>query len=838
LGINLVKEAEIEITGNFRFPVRNSLTYRSINMMKRFVTAVLAVALGSTQVLVGQVPDAPSVDASEIYSPNSLEIEAATLTGVVQTYCQVCHNDAMMTGNLSLSGFEVENVPNTPAIAEKMIRKLRAGMMPPPGMPRPSPETLLALVEELETRVDEIAAANPNPGVRRFQRLTRAEYEKSVLQLFDLEIDASRWLPEDTFLGNFNNLSAAQGLSSTLLQSYLRAAAEVSRIALGNPEALSASSKYTTPIHISQHAWDHLEGTPFGTRGGMVVKHDFPTDGEYVISIETLFGKGLPGQDLDISIDGRGVAQLALEHNGGRTIPIQTKPIFVSAGQHQIAAAFVKRIEGPYEDRLSPFNWSFVGGEDAIQWANYGITALPHLADLMVTGPVKPGPVSETRSRTKIFSCNPNTEGEEYECARQIISRVATQAYRRAITDQDLSGPMGFYDRSAQNSGFEIGVRTALQSILASPEFLFRLEEQPEDVLPGQLYQLNESDLASRISFFIWGSGPDDELRGLANQGKLSDPNVLETQVVRMLSDPRSSNLATSFASQWLRLQEAGKNEPEPYLYPDFTGQLKEDMIRETQLFFENLVKEDRSLLELVSADYTFMNERLANHYGIEGIIGNEFQRVTYKDETRRGLLGHGSVLMLTSMSDRTSPVLRGKWVMEVMLGSPPPPPPPDIPALEATEGVEAGRILTTRERMEKHRANPTCNACHQFMDPIGLALDNFDVTGAWRFREGGRELDTAGTFYDGTPLATPMDLNEVIMKRPIPIMRSFTANLLAYAMGRRIEYFDQPTVRKIVKEAEASDYRMSSFILGVVRSGPFQMMQVPTSVATMDEGA
>jgi hypothetical protein len=834
----LVKEAEIEITGNFRFPVRNSLTYRSINMMKRFVTAVLAVALGSTQVLVGQVPDAPSVDASEIYSPNSLEIEAATLTGVVQTYCQVCHNDAMMTGNLSLSGFEVENVPNTPAIAEKMIRKLRAGMMPPPGMPRPSPETLLALVEELETRVDEIAAANPNPGVRRFQRLTRAEYEKSVLQLFDLEIDASRWLPEDTFLGNFNNLSAAQGLSSTLLQSYLRAAAEVSRIALGNPEALSASSKYTTPIHISQHAWDHLEGTPFGTRGGMVVKHDFPTDGEYVISIETLFGKGLPGQDLDISIDGRGVAQLALEHNGGRTIPIQTKPIFVSAGQHQIAAAFVKRIEGPYEDRLSPFNWSFVGGEDAIQWANYGITALPHLADLMVTGPVKPGPVSETRSRTKIFSCNPNTEGEEYECARQIISRVATQAYRRAITDQDLSGPMGFYDRSAQNSGFEIGVRTALQSILASPEFLFRLEEQPEDVLPGQLYQLNESDLASRISFFIWGSGPDDELRGLANQGKLSDPNVLETQVVRMLSDPRSSNLATSFASQWLRLQEAGKNEPEPYLYPDFTGQLKEDMIRETQLFFENLVKEDRSLLELVSADYTFMNERLANHYGIEGIIGNEFQRVTYKDETRRGLLGHGSVLMLTSMSDRTSPVLRGKWVMEVMLGSPPPPPPPDIPALEATEGVEAGRILTTRERMEKHRANPTCNACHQFMDPIGLALDNFDVTGAWRFREGGRELDTAGTFYDGTPLATPMDLNEVIMKRPIPIMRSFTANLLAYAMGRRIEYFDQPTVRKIVKEAEASDYRMSSFILGVVRSGPFQMMQVPTSVATMDEGA
>jgi len=821
--------------------------------MKKSVTAVLAVVLGSTLVL-GVILVFPgnqetelsvsselSPEFSEIHSPNSLEMEAEDLTVVVQTYCQVCHNDALMTGNLSLTGFEIENAPNHPETAEKMIRKLRAGMMPPPGMPRPNPDTLLALVEELETTVDQNADANPNPGVRRFQRLTRAEYAKSVQQLLDLEIDASRWLPEDTFLGNFNNLSAAQGLSTTLLESYLRAAAEVSRLALGNPDALSASSKYTNPIHVSQHSWDHLEGTPFGTRGGMVVRHDFPTDGEYVISIETLFGRGLPGQDLDISIDGRGVSQLALEHNGDRTIPIQTKPIFVSAGQHQIAAAFVKRIEGPYEDRLSPFNWSFVGGEDARQWANYGITALPHLADLMVTGPVTSGPVSETPSRNKIFSCYPNTEDEENECARQIISRVATQAYRRAVTDQDLAGPMNFYDRSAQNSGFEIGVRTALQSILASPSFLFRLEEQPEDALPGQLYQLNESDLATRISFFIWGSGPDDELRELANQGKLSDPDVLETQVVRMLSDPRSRNLATSFASQWLRLQEAGKNEPEPYLYPDFTGQLKEDMVRETQLFFENLVREDRSLLEIVSADYTFVNERLADHYGIEGIIGNEFQRVTYEDETRRGLLGHGSVLMLTSMSNRTSPVLRGKWVMEVIMGSPPPPPPPDIPTLEATEGAEDGRILTTRERLEIHRANPTCNACHQFMDPIGLALDNFDVTGAWRIREDGRELDTTGTYYDGTAINTPMDLNEVLIKRPIPIIRSFTANLLAYAMGRRIEFFDQPTVRKIVKEAEASDYRMSSFILGIVGSDPFQMMQVPVldagSLAATNEG-
>ena len=804
--------------------------------MNKSVTAFFAVLL----VLAGcdsstdQAPAAvASAEPNAAHSPDTAAtgadaaIDAPGLTQVVQTYCQVCHNDALRTGNLSMVGFEVENAHDNPETAERMIRKLRAGMMPPPGMPRPSDETLLALVTELETRIDQHAAANPNPGSRRFQRLTRAEYESSVAQLFDLEIDASRWLPEDTFLGNFNNLSAAQGLSTTLLESYLRAAAEVTRIAIGNPDAVSASSKYTNPIHVSQHSWDHLEGTPFGTRGGMVVTHDFPTDGEYVISISTLFGRGLPGHDLDISIDGVGVGQLALAHNGDQSIPIQTKPIYVTAGQHDIAAAFVKRIEGPYEDRLSPFLWSFVGGEDAQQWANYGITALPHLADLMITGPVTAGPVSETRSRKRIFSCYPEAEAEELACAQEIISRVATQAYRRAITEEDLAGPMAFYERYAANSGFEIGIRTALQSILASPSFLFRLEQQPENVGPGQLFQLSDVDLASRLSFFLWGTVPDDELRELASQGRLSEPDILESQVKRMLADQRSSNLATTFASQWLRLQETDKNDPEPYLYPDFTGQLKEDMIRETQLFFENLIKEDRSLLEIVSADYTFVNERLAEHYGIEGIIGNEFQRVTYPDENRRGLLGQGSVLMLTSMSNRTSPVLRGKWVMEVIMGAPPPPPPPDVPALEATGGVEPGRVLTTRERMEIHRANPVCNACHQFMDPIGLALDNFDVTGAWRIREDGRELDTSGTYYDGTAINTPMDLNAVLIKRPIPIVRTFTANLLAYAMGRRIEYFDQPTVRKIVNEAETSDYSMSAFILGVVRSDPFQKMQV-----------
>lgn len=764
---------------------------------------------------------------------------AADLTDVVQQYCVRCHNERRLTGNLTLEEFDVASADERAATAEKMIVKLRAGMMPPPGANRPVGDTLTALVEMLETVIDESASANPNPGVRRFQRLNRAEYELVVLELLDLQVDPGRWLPADTYLGNFDNLSAAQGLSTTLLEAYLRAATEVSRLAVGNANAVSTSTKYTNGIEVSQHAWDHIEGTPYGTRGGMVVTHDFPADGDYVISVETLFGTGVGFEDLDISIDGEGVALLSLEHNTNGDVPVRTEPIFVSAGQHDIAAAFVRRVEGPYEDRLSPFNWSFVGGEDAQQWANYGITALPHLADLMVTGPTNTTGLSRTASRDRVFSCYPTASSEERPCAEEIVTRLATQAYRRPAAGEDLAGPMAFYDAAAAEDGFEVGVRTALQAILASPSFLFRLEHAPTDLRQGESYRLSDLDLASRLSFFIWSAGPDEELLELAGEGRLSEPDVLERQVRRMLVDPRSEALSTRFASQWLRLQDATKNHPEPFLYPDFTGQLSDDMVRETELLFDHLVREDRSLFELFTADYSFVNERLATHYGIPDVAGADFRRVEYPDETRRGLLGHGSVLLLTSMSDRTSPVLRGKWVMEVLMGSPPPPPPPNVPNFEETAGAEDGRRLTTRERMEKHRANPTCNACHRFMDPIGLALDNFDVTGRWRIRENGMRLDTRGTFYDGTDVTTPMDLTEVLMKRPVPMVRNFTANLLAYAMGRRVEYFDQPSVRAIAKDAEAADYRMSSFILGVVRSDPFQMMRSQEATDTgADEGA
>ena len=791
----------------------------------------LSLALMGQPTAAGASPTAPSPEREAAVRKN-----AAELTGVVRRYCVVCHNERIRSGNLTLRDFAVDAAHERAETAEKMIRKLRAGMMPPPGQRRPPPETLLALVETLETVVDGDAARSGNPGSRRFQRLNRAEYERVIRDLLDLDIEAGRWLPADTYLGAFDNMSDAQGLSTTLLEAYLRAATEVSRIAVGNPDALSRTAKYTNPIDVSQHAWDHLEGAPYGTRGGMVVTHDFPVDGEYEIEIQTLFGQGTGFQDVDISIDGQGVALLGLEHGGRSTVPIRTEPIFVRAGQRQVAAAFVRTIEGPYEDRLKTPGWSFVGGEDSQAWANYGITALPHLSELMITGPRRPAGVSETASRRRIFHCHPGPDGgpdgmtatdlseEAWACAESIVTRLAREAYRRPVTDDDLAGPMAFYERAAAEDGFEIGVRTALQAILASPSFIFRLEQAPPAVPPGESYRIADVDLASRLSFFLWAASPDDELVTLAAEGRLSDPAVLESQVRRMLADPRAEALATRFASQWLRLQDAEDNQPEPYLYPDFTGQLREDLVRETQLFFDHLVREDGSLLELFTADYTFLNERLAAHYGIPGVSGPEFRRVSYPDHSRRGVLGHGSVLLLTSMSARTSPVLRGKWVMEVLMGTPPPPPPPDIPAFEDTAAARRGRQLTTRERLEMHAANPTCRACHRFMDPIGLALDNYDVTGRVRVRENGVALDTRGTFYDGTEVSTPAELVAVLMKRPIPLVRNFTAHLLAYATGRRAEYFDGPGIRAIAREAEAGDYRMSSFILGVVNSDPFRM--------------
>ena len=775
---------------------------------------------------------APTVPTEPAPSP---AVAPATLTEVVQQYCVVCHNDALMTGNVSLQAFSVENAGDRAETAERMIRKLRAGMMPPPGMPRPAGDTLLALVETLESTVEEAARSVPNLGERRFQRLSQAEYERVIYDVLALEVDAGKWLPPDVLLGSFDNMSDAQPFSTTLLDSYLRAATDVSRLAVGNPEAVSSVTKYRNPEEVSQHAWDRLEGAPFGTRGGMVLTHDFPADGEYVFQIETSLGDKMVEEDLDISIDGEPVALMMLAHPAGgrrgaavQVVPAKrTEAIFVPAGQHEVSAAFVNRIDGSYDDQFSTPKWSSagrVGGQ-------YGVTGLTHLTELLITGPRNVSGVSETESRRKIFTCRPTSATEERPCAESILAELATQAYRRPVMEEDLADLMNFYDEASAEDGFEVGVRMGLQAILMSPEFLFRLERMPSGVQPGQAYRMSDVDLATRLSFFLWASAPDDELIEVAASGQLSDPAVLEQQVERMLEDTRSETLATRFAHQWLRLQDVGRVWPERFLYPDFSQQLADAMVRETELLFQYLVQEDRSLLEFFDADYTFLNERLAGHYQIEGVAGDEFRRVQYPNDRRRGILGHGSVLLLTSMSIRTSPVLRGKWVMEVLMGSPPPPPPPNVPAFEASPDAGGGRRLTTRERMEAHSAAPVCNSCHRFMDPIGLALDNFDVTGQWRIRENMAPLDTHGVFYDGSPITRPSELTEVLLKRPIPLVRNFTEQLLSYAIGRPVEYFDQPTVRAIARAAEANDYKTSSLVMGIVKSDVFQMRQTqPTA--------
>jgi hypothetical protein len=803
---------------------------RMMRVTWAFLGAVLLCAGMTTSIGAQRTPTALPARPRPVSSHASAApaVDHAARNTVLRKYCVTCHNDKSKTGGLSLASFDVARAAHDVETAEKMIRKLQAGLMPPPGVPRPDAATYAAVVSALESTVDAAARATPNPGRRTFQRLNRAEYSRAIRDLLALEVNAGDWLPLDRMSANFDNIADEQALSPTLLEAYLNAASAISRMAIGDRSAAPIDHTYTNAGYISQHPWDHVEGAPYGTRGGMVVQHVFPSDAEYVFEVMLVSGDNARFEDLDLSINGERVALLQYEQgpaagaDGRGGTSMRTEPIVVRAGQHAVAAAFVRRLDGPYEDLIRPHEWSFAGGGAG----GSGITTLPHLRDLVISGPFKPTGVSMTASRQKIFTCRPTVEAEERTCAREILTRLAGDAYRRAPTSGEIDRLMPFYENSAAKGGFEGGVRAALEAVLASPHFIFRLEREPGAVRPGTPYRVTDADLASRLSFFLWGTPPDKDLLAIAARGELSKPAVLEQQARRMMADARSEALGTRFAAQWLRLQDVEKVRPDPNFYPNFDENLAEAMRRETELFFHGLVREDRSVLDLLNADYTFVNERLARHYGFAGISGNHFRRVTYPDDTRRGVLGHGSVLVQTSMANRTSPVLRGKWVMEVLLGTPPPPPPPDVPDLEATADAKAGRLLTTRERLEIHRANPTCNACHRFMDPIGLALDNFDVTGKWRVRENGSPVDTLGDFYDGTPVATPAALTAALMKRPVPLVRTFTENLLAYALGRRVEYFDQPAIRAIARAAESGNYRMSSFILGVVKSDAFRLKQ------------
>ena len=780
-----------------------------------------------------QAPKAARVVAKAPAAIKPVASHPPDLNPVIKRYCTGCHSEKGKAGGLSLVSFDVAHAAQNVEVAERVIRKLQAGFMPPPLAPRPDAATYAALIATLETDIDAAAAIKPNPGAKTFQRLNRPEYARAIKDLLALDVDAGSWLPLDTKSANFDNIADAQALSPTLLESYLNAAGSISRMAVGDRNAPTVDSTYSSPGYVSQHPWDHVAGAPYGTRGGTVVEHVFPADAEYVFEVDLVSGSNARFEDIDISIDGERVALIEYETgpaggaDGRGAVPMRTEPILIKAGQHLVAAAFVRKVEGPYEDLIRPHDWSFAGGGSG----GPGITTLPHVRDLVIKGPYRVTGISETASREKIFSCRPTSAAEERPCARQILTHLASDAYRRPITSGELDRLMPLYEKGAGRSGgsggsggFEAGVRSALEAILASPYFIFRMEKEPELAKPGNAYRVADIDLASRLSFFLWGTPPDQELLALAGKGVLSAPATLEKQTRRMLADPRAAALGSRFAGQWLRLQDIDKVHPDPNNYPNFDDNLAAAMRRETELFFNSLVREDRSVLDLYRANYTFVNERLARHYGFPGVSGPEFRRVEYPDDTRRGLLGQGSVLVQTSLANRTSPVLRGKWVMEVLMGTPPPPPPPDIPILEDTASAKDGKMLTTRERMELHRQSPTCSSCHRFMDPIGLALDNFDVTGRWRERENGMPLDTRGDFYDGTPVTRPSELTAALLKRPVPLVRTFTENLMAYALGRRVEPFDMSAIRAIAKTAEANQYKMSSFILGVIKSDAFQM--------------
>jgi hypothetical protein len=816
--------------------------------MTRLVVASFIAWCGSLGwMTAAQAP--PPARATVPSRPTTAPVSAAnasSATETVQRYCVGCHNDRARAGELSLVAFDVARAAERGETAEKMIRKLRAGMMPPPGARRPDDGTLVALRRALEDRMDAWAAAHPNPGWRPFQRLTRVEYAQAVRDLLALDADVTPFLPPDTMSHGFDNLAEAQSSSPALPQGYLRAASQISRLAVGDRSTTATSVTYRVLATESQMRY--VDGAPFGSRGGMAVVHTFPADGDYVFQatlVRTvsgelfgntavfLAGKRDKKELLEISVNGDRAAVIEIDHGmsdaGEKGLTLDTPPIHIKAGPQRIAAAFVPHSVGPLDDLLVPIDQTLI---DTRIGTGYGVTMAPHLQELTIAGPHRVSGVSETPSRQKVFSCRPSRAADERRCATDILRRLATQAYRGPVKD-DLNDLLGFYDQARTDGGdFETGIRLGIQGILANPRFLFRIEHA-RPVVNGA-YRLSDHDLASRLSFFLWGTLPDSELLQLAERGTLMQRAVLEKQVRRMLADPRARALSTRFAAQWLRLQDVDKIRPDGLLFPQWDASLSQAFVRETELFFDSIVRDDRSVLDLLTADHTFVNERLARHYGIADVTGPEFRRVALP-ASRSGVLTHGSVLLLTSVADRTSPVQRGKWVLQVFLGAPPPPPPPDVPAFEDTKAAADGRFLSVRERMEQHRANPSCTSCHRVIDPIGLALEHFDVTGQYRMKDNGVPVDATGQLYDGTRMEGVAGLRAALLKHKDAVLMTFAENLMTFALGRRVEWFDMPALRTIVRDAEQQGYRIGAFVTGVARTVAFQMSR-PVAEATASD--
>jgi Protein of unknown function (DUF1592)/Protein of unknown function (DUF1588)/Protein of unknown function (DUF1585)/Protein of unknown function (DUF1587)/Protein of unknown function (DUF1595) len=748
---------------------------------------------------------------------------AQPVAATIDRYCTGCHNSKVRSAGLAFDSIAAQDPGLHPRDWEKVVRKLHARAMPPPGLPRPDERTYESLLTTVESALDRAAAAHLNPGrTDTFRRLNRTEYHNAIRDLLALDVDVASLLPSDEASYGFDNVTVGN-LSPTLLERYVNAARKISRLAMGIAGRSPGGDTVTLPPDLTQE--QHFDEMPLGTRGGLAVHYTFSVEAQYEINVrlardrnEHVEGLTEP-HDVEILLDGERLGLFTVKPpKGGEDhhavdLGLHVR-VPVKAGPHVVEAVFPKRPTLLLETERQPYQAHFnMDRHPRIQPAVYSIS---------VIGPYDVKGPGDTPSRRRILVCTPKP-GHEDACAKQIVSTLVRRAYRRPATEADLQVPMKFYREACGDGGFDSGIEMAVRAVLVSPEFLFRVEQDPAGVAPQTAYRISDLELASRLSFFLWSSIPDDELLDTAIGGKLRTPAVFERQVRRMLADPRSEALVTNFADQWLYLRNLASVTPDMRAFPDFDDNLRQAFRKETELFFESVMREDRSVLDLLRAKYTFVNERLAKHYGIPNVYGSRFRRVEFGDDAvRGGLLRQGSILTVTSYATRTSPVIRGKWILANILGMPPPPPPASVPPLKERAGP--AKFATMRERLAEHRSNPACSGCHQLMDPIGFSLENYDAVGRWRAAENGKPLDVAGGLPDGSKFQGAAGLEQALLRHPGVFATTFTEKLLTYALGRGVEYYDAPAVRKVVQDSQAQDYRFSQFILGIVNSTPFQM--------------
>jgi mono/diheme cytochrome c family protein len=782
---------------------------------------LVILALTAAAVLCPPLPSQTSA------KPRAVAPTPAAERALLEKYCITCHDDEQKTGNFSLQSADLNTVGDHPEVWEKVIRKLRAGMMPPPGMPRPPLAQYEQLRDWLENQVDTKAASHPDPGSVVLHRLNRTEYANAIRDLLDLKLDVNALLPADDSARGFDNVAGSLTISPTLLEAYTTAATRIARTAVGFWKSPAAAA-YIAPPDGSQN--QHIEGLPLGTRGGMAVRHSFPSDGEYKFSVQNLgIGKFIPGERLEFLIDNEVVAKrdyagvgLSANNSSDNDGAIDVA-LPVKAGSHMVGVTFVAANYRPSLDLIRQFERKSLEDNPIPQLEYY-----PAIGIVRIQGPFNPTRPLDTPSLRKVFTCHPASENQEDACAKEILTTLMRRAYRRPPTAADWEWVQEFYKEGRQEGGFQDGIELGLRRILTSPQFLIRAEREPDKIAPGQPYRITDLELASRLSFLLWSSIPDDEIIDTASQNKLHLPAVLDREVRRMLADPKADALVGNFGDQLLYLRNLPATSPDGVFYPDWDDELRKSYRRETELLFGSIVKENRSVVDLLTADYTFLNERLAKHYGIPNIYGSEFRRVTLGPDLayRRGLLGQGSFLSLTWVQNfRTSPVKRGVWVLENILGTPPPEPPPNVPPLEDTKSD--GKVLTLREQMTLHRSMEPCAGCHKLMDPIGFSLENFDADGKWRTKQGGEggvPLDTSAVLWDGTKVNGPIELRQALLRYSPQFVRTVTEKLMTFSLGRGVEVQDMPVIRSIVRDADKDNDKFVSILMGIVKSAPFQM--------------